>query len=340
MERIDIINKFSPIIYFHRMENYYPVSSEFLLQNSIIIDNLTDEIIIESPTNLDIYDICIRKKENKAGITLKISEYILNGENPISQVPIYAFYKEFGEFIYISYSALFAYNGDYKILNTFDVGSHDGDLEHLTVEIKKSDLKLNRVMFSSHTTKNGVWVEANKIQMEKDSKGKNKIVAYSALNGHGFYKSEGLAFRLYGFANDHLEKGLRWEPKALQIYEKTNPNFDAKTMSWIYFCGKIGEITPLSEKNWFGSKRMEILDNKDLSYPRLYNKNNKKIINILYILILIILIDYVFKVTYRFFYSFDINPILRYILKITFLMTLYLVFIILLKEIIKRFDIN
>jgi len=340
-KRIDIINKFSPIIYFHKLENYFPVSSEFLLKNSIIYDNITDEIILESPTNLDIYEMCFNKKtknkeiKEKKGINLKISEYIFTGENPISNVPIYAFYKEKGEYIYISYTALFAYNGDYKILKVFDVGAHETDLEHLTVELKKSDLSLNRVMFSSHTTKNGVWVDANNVEMEK-----GKIVAYSALHGHGFYKAEGLAFRLYGLANDHLQKGLRWEPKTFEIFEKTDPEFDSDTMSWIYFCGEFGETESLYKKNWFGKNHEEILENKYLSYPYIFNQNNEKIINVLYILGLIVLIDYAFKVTYTFFDTFNINSTLKYFLQILFLLILYFAFVITLKMIIKRFDID
>jgi hypothetical protein len=78
-------------------------------------------------------------------------------------------------------------------------------------------------------------VNKENIELEK-----GKIVAYSALSGHGLYHKEGVAFRLGGLANDHLDKGTRWEPKVLQFFQPSEKGFDPKTMGWTSLWGRIG----------------------------------------------------------------------------------------------------
>jgi hypothetical protein len=99
-----------------------------------------------------------------------------------------------------------------------------------------------------------------------------------ALNGHGLYPKEGIAFRLGGLANDYLAKGEKWEPKPQLIFLPDNPNFDINTMGWVAFNGRLGGelrpgntdgIAPLLDKGWI--RGTDILNESELKPPIIFS---------------------------------------------------------------------
>ena len=253
-----LINKYTPVLYFHPDEKYFPCSSEWLMKNSTLIDfNDSPPKTYDVVTNQVMYDISKKYNFQRKGdgeLILSFDNSLYKGEIPIRNVPIYTLFRETPNKIFITYIILYAYNGEYDILGLIQGGMHPGDIEHITVELNKSG-ELQRVFYSAHGTKDGRWVNKEDIEMEND-----KIVCYVALTGHGLYPKEGVIFRLFGVANDHTMKGQRWQPKPFQIFRFDDPNFKPDTMGFFAYNGRIGGlmekgntdgITGLPDKSWF-----------------------------------------------------------------------------------------
>jgi hypothetical protein len=261
-----LVTKFSPIIYLHPEEMFYPVDINWLLKYSTLKD-FNDNTVIKSPTQRDLYNIAQKynfqaRKDGDVVLSFSLDSY--KGQTPVSDVPIYALVREMNDKVYITYIILFAYNGNYNIAGLADVGEHPGDMEHITVEATK-DGTLLRAFFSAHGVKDGRWVKAEEIEKEN-----GKIVAYNAVNGHGLYPYAGVAFRFGGAANDTLVKGDRWEPVPKIIYPKDTPKFNIDTMGWTVYNSRFGGsidkpntegITGLPDKAW-----IENIDNPDETF--------------------------------------------------------------------------
>lgn len=261
-----LVSKFTPIIYLHPEEKYYPVDINWLLKNSTLKD-FNDSATIKSPTQRDLYNVAQKynfqtRKDGDVVLGFEPSTY--RGQTPVSDVPIYALVREKNDKVYITYVILFAYNGAYNIAGLADVGEHPGDMEHITIEASK-DGTLLRGFFSAHGIKDGRWVNAEEIQKEN-----GKIVAYNAVNGHGLYPYEGTAIRFGGAANDILIKGEKWEPIASIIYPKDDPRFNIDTMGWSVYNSRFGGpidkpntdgVTGLPDKGW-----IQNIDNPDETF--------------------------------------------------------------------------
>ncbi len=262
----NLVTKFTPIIYLHPDEKYYPVDVDWLLKNSELVD-FNDNTRIKSPSQRDLYSIASKYgfgPRKDGDVVLGFDPLVYRGQSPLSDVPIYALVREMNDKVYINYIIVFAYNGTYNIAGIAELGEHPGDIEHITVEATR-DGKLLRVFFSAHGTKDGRWVNAEDVEFENE-----KIVAYNAVNGHGLYPHEGTAFRFGGAANDILIKGERWEPIAKQIYFRDNPKFNIDTMGWTVYNSRFGGsldkpntegITGLPDKGWIIN-----IDNPDSTF--------------------------------------------------------------------------
>jgi len=55
MSKLELLQKYSPIIYFHSAEKYFPASADFLIKNSTL-KNFKDNTVIESPTHRQLYE--------------------------------------------------------------------------------------------------------------------------------------------------------------------------------------------------------------------------------------------------------------------------------------------
>jgi len=307
------MEKFAPVIYFHPEEKYFPVSADFMLQNSTLKDFNTEQVIVH-PTNRDLYNIAEKYSFNPMGngeIILSIDKLIFKGEMPISNVPVYAIKRTINSMIYITYVLLFAYNGAYDILGVKEAGQHPGDIEHYTVELDLNE-NLKRVHFGAHGNLEGRTVDAKNVFFEN-----GKIVVYSALNGHGLYPQKGYAFRIAGLANDYLDSGVRWEPKVEEIYGRTNPNFNIDTMGWTVYNGRIGGelvkgntdgIVGLTDKVWYGPLGNDIdeFDPKKLNSPPLITETNAK---------LTLLLKNVMLFVFFYFISYYTLKLSQYLLK-------------------------
>lgn len=290
----DLIKKYSPIVYIHPDEKYYPCSIDWLLRYSTLIDfNLNTRI---SPvTQKDLFDTAQRydfQRRADGDVILSFDKEVFKGEHPLSSVPCYAYSRimQDGK-IQIQYIFLFAYNGEYLIAGLENAGYHPGDIEHITAELSSTG-ELLRIFYSAHGTKDGKWLNAKNVTFED-----GHPVAFNALNGHGLYPTLGLVYRLGGFANDHLDKGLRWEPEVNIFYSRTDNRFNIDTMGWTVFNSRIGGspdkpntegITGLPDKAW-----MQYGDNPDEGFydpPPIISQKSSKILDFSQDLIIFIII--------------------------------------------------
>jgi hypothetical protein len=366
----DLINKYSPVIYLHPDEKYFPCSIDWMIKHSTLIDFNTNSK--KSPvTQKDLYDIAQKynfERRADGDVVLSFDKELYKGEQPLSSVPCYAFSRTMQDGkIQIQYIFLFTYNGEYSIANLENVGFHPGDMEHLTVECSSTG-ELLRVFYSAHGTKDGRWVDAKDVELldstidalsgsESPSAPNRKIVAYNALNGHGLYPKNGIVFRFGGFANDYLEKGLLWKPNVNVIYLRDDNRFNIDTMGWTTYNSRIGGnsekpniegITGLPDKAWF-----QYGDNPDSSFynpPRIIPHKNFGLINnirkiilfsVLYFSILLILKIVTGKVPDTkktlFQNKFNIPPIKQNLITIAIVVLLYNLYIYIGGNLIRKY---
>jgi hypothetical protein len=297
MSKIDLLQKYSPIIYFNPNEKYFPSSADFLIKNSTL-KNFNDGTIIESPTHKQLYEFSKKMNFNPLGdgtIVLSYTKDIYKGQVPLKSVPIYGVHRKIDNVEYLTYAFLLPYNGEYNILNLENAGQHPGDLETYTVKLK-SDGSIDQVFYASHGNLDGLVLDAKDVPMEN-----NKLVMYSALSGHGLFPNEGTVFRMGGLANDYLEKGYRWEPTVFELFPRSSPLFIPETMGWSVYNGRIGGnldkpntdgIMGLIDKPWWGKDADEVItfDKTKLLMPRVIKSENANKIFLLKDLVKIILI--------------------------------------------------
>lgn len=271
MNDINLLDKYKPIIYLHKDENYFPSSIDYVLKNSDLVSfSEKYKKIANKPLSGNI----LKNATWKSYIDIPLN--IIHGEKDLSSVSIYGIVNEYMNYIDLTYITFYPYNGSYNILKIQKVGDHFGDLEHLTIRITKDSNKeplqrIIKVFFGAHQIKDGRWVYPEELEYEN-----GRIVAYSALNGHGLYNKNGMAFRYYGLANDYLEKGHRWDPKVEYLFKETHPMYEPEKMGWIYYKGTIGlnGIKSLIDKDWFMQGES---DKINYSPPTLYNENYQKV---------------------------------------------------------------
>ena len=259
-----LINKYTPVIWVHPDEQYFPCSIDWLIQHSTLVD-FNDNTLLTPVTQRDLYNIAKKYgfgRRADGDVVLSFNHQLYKGQTPLDSVPCYAISRIRGDKLYITYIFLYAYNGEYWIVGIAPAGMHPGDVEHMTAEIDIDSGALLRMFYGSHGTVDGTWVNAKDIEFLYDHP-----VAYQALHGHGMYPKNGTVFRSAGFTNDHLGDGFLWSPKAIEFVDMTDPRFDIDTMGWTVYNSRIGGypdkpntegITGLPDKSW-----MHDIDNPD-----------------------------------------------------------------------------
>ena len=249
MDLTQAIQFFKPIFYLFHGEQMFPSSIDYILENSDLIQD--NNVLMKRPiTNQSLYDLSDRKN-----LYLDIDDGIITGQTNLSQVPVYAIYRETDTFYEIIYITVFPYNGSYNVLHLEKVGHHYGDIEHVSIRIKK-DFTYKKediicVFFGAHRSEDGKWIYFEDLEFEQD-----RLVVYVAKDGHGNYHKPYMALRHFGLANDYFDKDIRWDPPVNILYFKDHPKFDKNTMGWMYFSGLIGEngISSVSSKSWFNGE--------------------------------------------------------------------------------------
>lgn len=305
-----IVDKWSPIVYLHSDEKYFPCSIDWINKNATLVDhNTTPPTYISPVTNDDLYSVSKKYNfERRVGgdLILSIGKELYPGEQPIKNVPIYALIRSQNSKIYIIYTILFARNGEYSILGLANAGQHPGDIEQMVVELDENTGELLRVFYGAHSTYDRKWVDAKDVPMED-----GKIVAYMALIGHGLYERPGTVFRKFGFANDYVEKGIKWQPKVKLIFPRDSPKYVPSEMGWTAFYGRFGGSTEKGDASGIvGPAEKQAIPDTDASKyhpPAIFSSTTSKYLFILKDFVVLTIVYFIIFGTLRFVDKFVIG---------------------------------
>ncbi|XXG48491.1 hypothetical protein AAC387_Pa02g2923 [Persea americana] len=229
-----LMGLYSPFIYFHPDEPYFPSSVAWFFYNGALLYKQGDP----NPTPIDqtgsnlpqggwndvIYWLDL-PRDNDAKEVVKKGD--LNTSNCYVHVK-----PMFGEsFTNIAIWVFYPFNGPGRAKVTFvdlplgRIGERVADWEHVTLRISNLDGKLKRVYFSEHS--GGIWVEASELEYQ----GGTKPLAYIGIRndgGKGAGMDTGLNYVLV--AAEYLGSG-GWgvvEPPWLNYSREWGPKIDYK----------------------------------------------------------------------------------------------------------------
>lgn len=266
----DVISRYCPEIRFHSKERYLPCDPDDYIQNSNIFDS-----------SLNIQNNINFLNNDTTNLTLKLKDSVrksfLYGNENLTEVPVFVVYKRLvdSEDRFLSYEINYFLFFPHNSGGLFNIGSHEGDWEHITVRIDSS-FKLQGVYYSNHRSYEGEWLSNGEIPMNKDG----RIVAYCAKGSHGFWSSPGYHLRIFGFGNDYTnDNGIRWVPSTVKVVINVNNDdiqqkilpknidvFNADLLEvndespdvirdfsdWQVYRGNWGEIHSYRNNGWFG----------------------------------------------------------------------------------------
>jgi len=247
-EETKLLRHYQPILFLYSQENYFPCSIDWILHQS----GKTQQDLLVSPS-----------------LTINPVHYPGQLFSPLSTIPIYGILRRRNHKIYLTYIALFPYNGHYitypDIWQGFpiryqQIGQHPGDIEHFTVELDESTKTLSRIWYNRHSPKDGQWVDAKDVEMIR-----GRPVVYLAWHGHGFFQKPGLYLRFIGnsymVSFDLCDRGIEWDGPLEILYPKADPRFDPKTMVWTTVQGSFGHAGFPASQAFYGS------DGQSLNVP-------------------------------------------------------------------------
>ncbi|KAL8521417.1 hypothetical protein ACS0TY_011802 [Phlomoides rotata] len=190
-----LVKTYSPYIYFHPKETYFPSSVNWYFSNGALLYKTGEEsnpIPIEpngsnlpqGGSNDGSYwlDLPVNQQEKervKKGDLQSAEGYI--HVKPVlgatfTDIQIWLFYPFNGPAT--------AKLGIIEHIPLGKIGEHVGDWEHVTLRISNFDGILYKVYLGQHST--GTWVDSCLLKFREG----NKFVGYSARNGHGSYYKE------------------------------------------------------------------------------------------------------------------------------------------------------
>lgn len=281
-------------------DSYWPCSIEYFLSKSRLVKCRAkgQTVVLKEVGSLNSEDELLNLSrlhaEEDPTTRLCLEPCVRSGEEILDEVPVYAVAKAICvedsseelsscEALEITYITLFPFNGHYTLVpHLLKVGSHYGDIEHITVRINPVTEELLGVWYNAHRNHDGQWVQADKVERSSES---GRILSYIAKHGHGHYPTEGMVHRHFYLANDKCEKGPLWRPRkvvlAPSVLEDENsvhlnrcpsrgsslsamgcspgtvsiiPHVDdTRSSSWMYFNGYLGTAPAPCLQRWFSN---------------------------------------------------------------------------------------
>lgn len=261
-----LLDKYSPIYYLHNKEQYFPVGLGYYLQHGELVDTLRNERIKLDDKGIEfLYNY---SQDNYPNLLALTSLWIETPKDTLShkfdpETPIYGFIKETETTIDLYYVSLYAFNYGKTILGVAHSGDHEGDMEVIIIELKKTEFtsdndRINRIYYGAHATEDGRWVKPEEVEFVDTT----HPISYVASGGHGNYNKPGVVFRYFGLANDYVGRYIEWRPKVVYSHFNSDALFNPTVDGWLYFAGRWGfdGVSSIPDKGWMENKpKLEIL---------------------------------------------------------------------------------
>ncbi|KAK4410992.1 hypothetical protein Sango_0172200 [Sesamum angolense] len=213
-----LVQAYSPHIYFHPDEQYFPSSVAWFFENGALLHTQGDE---SNPIPIDPMGSNLPQggpNDDAYWIDLPIDSAAKERVKKGDLADAYA---------YLHVKPMFG-----------KIGEHVGDWEHVTLRISNFNGELKSMYFSQHSK--GVWADASDLEFENG----NKPVAYSSLHGHASYPNQGLVLQGNGSI------GIRNDSAKGKSFMDTGAKFlvvDAEYLGLV----KVGKVLPGKLKSAF-----------------------------------------------------------------------------------------
>ncbi|KAF5177439.1 vacuolar sorting-associated protein [Thalictrum thalictroides] len=220
-----LVQTFSPRLYFHPDEPYFPSSVNWFFSKGALLyqkGNESNPVLIEpNGSNLPQGGIEDGAYWLDLPVNKSAQDEIKKGYLQSSVAYLHIKPMLGATFTDICIWIFYPFNGSARAKLRFinvglgRLGEHVGDWEHVTLRVSNFNGELWRVYFSQHNK--GTWVNAAELEFEG-----SKVVAYASLHGHAAYPKPGLVLQGdlklgIGVRNDAakgnivMDTGLRYE---------------------------------------------------------------------------------------------------------------------------------
>ena len=167
---------FSPVLFFNKQEKYYPLNAEWFIQNSkLYVRSRTGkkvkgewELVNDKPTGENI--IINYDKDKEYGLLPDKSVWV-GQKDELQRVNCYGNVRLFPKqmihpelrsrfpLVYeLKIAFLYAYNGNVFFIQSYPIGTHTGDIEHITVRIDGNTDTILEVFYAAHSSMEGRWI--------------------------------------------------------------------------------------------------------------------------------------------------------------------------------------
>lgn len=188
---VEQAKKFAPVVYYSPWERYFPCAIEHIASSSVLRHLTNKSFALTHPTQAQL----AKYSDTDYYLDVPDDENVYKGQALVDnkiKAPMYVAAQEHSDHITISYMFLHSNQGSQVVelhslggtieivLN--DYGSHQGDLEHIEVNVAKDLSKILSVMYTHHGESE--TYDVSKVPLEN-----GHPVVHSAFNDHGSWNS-------------------------------------------------------------------------------------------------------------------------------------------------------
>ncbi|XAR63372.1 hypothetical protein NMG60_11023284 [Bertholletia excelsa] len=262
----NLIQAYSPCIYFHPSEKYFPSSVSWFFENGALLYQEGEglEPVPVDPTGSNLpqggsddgafwLDLPRHGKSKKRG-----------KKGNLEEAEVYLHIKPMLGATFTDI-AIWARIFGLVDVSLGKIGEHVGDWEHLTLRVSNFNGELRSAYLSQHSK--GTWVEASELEFQD---GSARPVIYASVNGHALYPRPGSALQGkggIGVTNDTarskklMDTGARFQVVAADYLGPAivEPPWLNYLGEWgpklaILLLGKEGPLGPKMKRNWSGDE--------------------------------------------------------------------------------------
>jgi len=246
-----LISLFLPYYFFDSKEKYFPIEmidmlsdqnrygslyygQTFLSDEITSYDELLQYMIVDDDRPISSN---LSYTNNQTLFTIHGNEQFIFEGIQNTEHPIYVESITWENSIYLIYTNLYMFNGEIHCGYVIPCGFHEGDIEHLIVQLDAHSYEPHQIFLSSH--RNGYWFPWKSIR----TYGTHPLV-YVASMTHAMYPTNGYFLRCFGLLSDHTDGKIFWKPKKIILL---HVDFHRHAKEYM-FNGYIGSIASFPNK--------------------------------------------------------------------------------------------